>query len=274
MIVRRKRSVRFRDGVPEVVVAGKPRKVRKVIQRGTDNPKTAKNDTDEYLAVCCTLSPHDSSSKNLCTFAANCADLCLNKTGRGAASGEMGDIIHGIRIARAEVFNQEQQWFLDKMHEELLDWEQKAEEQGKILCCRPNMLSDVMWERYGIVQQHPYIQWYDYTKNPYRVGQILDNYWVTFSRDSDIDNELCIDLVKQGGNVAVVFDDGRTTGGRNLHGPGKPLPKTWMGLPVHDGNVTDARWEDPEGVIVGLTLKAHNAEQRMKAIESTFAVGA
>jgi hypothetical protein len=35
----------------------------------------------------------------------------------------------------------------------------------------------------------------------------------------------------------------------------KPLPEEFLGFQVVDGDATDSRWKDPEGVIVGLRRK-------------------
>ena len=53
------------------------------------------------------------------------------------------------------------------------------------------------------------------------------------------------ETVGRGDNVAVVF---RVTRGH-------PLPATWHGCDVIDGDVSDDRWSDPRGVIVGLRAK-------------------
>jgi hypothetical protein len=50
-----------------------------------------------------------------------------------------------------------------------------------------------------------------------------------------------LDYLRAGGNVAVVFRGG--------------LPETWNGYPVIDGDVTDVRYLDPRGVVVGLKAK-------------------
>ncbi len=273
MITKRKRKVRFEDGCPVVTIGRRRVPVKIIVQSGMDNPKTAKNATVEYMPLMIVLSPHQSAGVgNVCSHARECIKICLDHQGRGAGISDIAFNIHASRIARTLLWYQERQYFLDTMHAEIGLWKIKAERQNKLLCFRPNTFSDIAWELHGVPQAHPDIQWYDYTKNPKRVGSVLPNYWVTFSRDSSVDDATCDALVKSGKNVAVVFDDGRTTGGRNLHGPGKPLPTVWNGLPVVNGDTTDARWTDDRGVVVGLTLKAHSLEQRQTALESGFAV--
>lgn len=272
-ISKRKRKVRWEDGYPIVTIGGRPIRVGIIVQNGKDNPKIAKNASEQYTPLAIVLSPHKSSGVgNVCSHAAHCIDSCLDHQGMGSFGGIPGFTIHASRIARTVLWYRERQYFLDTLHKEIALWKIKAECAGKKLCFRPNTFSDIAWEKHGVPQAHPDIQWYDYTKNPRRVGAVLDNYWVTFSRDSVKDDALCAALVNSGKNVAVVFDDGRSTSTRNLHGPGKSLPSMWNGLPVFSGDDTDARWTDPRGVVVGLVLKAASNDQRNKALESGFAV--
>ena len=68
------------------------------------------------------------------------------------------------------------------------------------------------------------------------------NYHLTFSA-----SERTTDLVAAAGHygtVAVVFSTRR----------GAPLPATWDGLAVSDGDVSDSRWKDSAGII-GLRAK-------------------
>lgn len=272
-ILKRKRSVRFVDGYPVVRIHGKDRSVRTILQPGTDNPKTAKNSADEFLPVGCVMSPHKSSGVgNVCPHAGGCADTCLDHQGRGAAKGSMGETIHAARVARTIVYYQERDWFIAALHQELHKWEAKAARQGKRLCVRLNMFSDIAWEKHGVPEQHENVVFYDYSKNPRRIGQVAPNYWVTFSRDSSKDDDTCRELLSQGKNVAVVFDDGYTTGARNLHGAGADLPAEWMGFPIINGDATDARWTDRPGHVVGLRLKASSSSERSKALASGFAI--
>lgn len=67
------------------------------------------------------------------------------------------------------------------------------------------------------------------------------------------------ETVGRGDNVAVVF---RVTRGHEL-------PATWHGADVIDGDVSDDRWSDPRGVIVG--LRAKGAAVRARSL-FTYAV--
>ena len=54
-------------------------------------------------------------------------------------------------------------------------------------------------------------------------------------------------ILSAGGTVAMPFDTPR----------GKPLPESWHGFPVIDGDESDERRLDPAGVVVGLRAKGH-----------------
>jgi hypothetical protein len=65
------------------------------------------------------------------------------------------------------------------------------------------------------------------------------NYHLTFSR-SEINNDIAMDLLSKGNNVAMVFDK---------------LPETYLGYKVVNGDETDLRFLDEKNVIVGLKYK-------------------
>lgn len=273
-IAKRDRIVRWLNGYPVVRIAGEDRVVQNIVNKGTDNPKTAKNNADDFLAVATSLSPHKSAGiGNVCPHAGGCAQTCLDSTGKGASKGDMYKMIHAARIAKTIIWYKARDWFLEQQSSDLAKWEAKASAQGKKLCYRGNMLSDIAWEQHGVPQAHPNVMMYDYGKDPSRIGWILPNYYVTFSRDSHKDDATCIELLKAGKNVAICFDDGYTSGARNLHGGGpRKMPVEWNGFPVFSGDTTDRRWEDPSGHVIGLILKAPSLEFRMKALESGFAI--
>jgi hypothetical protein len=136
------------------------------------------------------------------------------------------------------------------------------------------VFSDIQYELYGIPELFPKIDFYDYTKNPRRVGQIAENYWTTFSR-SETNETDCLELLSTANNVAVVFADSQLpyTGNRSSI---QRLPKTWNGFQVIDGDTTDLRFLDvrgrKHGRVVGLRLKTHSVLERESAIKSGFAV--
>ena len=88
------------------------------------------------------------------------------------------------------------------------------------------------------------IQFYDYSKIANR-RNIPDNYHLTFSYSeaNPIYQRQTKIALDKGMNIAVVF--------RNKEN----MPKTFLGLPVIDGDKTDLRFLDPSQCIVGLYAK-------------------
>jgi hypothetical protein len=92
----------------------------------------------------------------------------------------------------------------------------------------------------------PDVTFYDYTKvaKRRRAKGFPANYHLTFSLSEDNDRLAYLEA-NEGSNVAVVFDVRK----------GAPLPDTFAGRPVIDGDISDMRFKDPRGVIVGLRAK-------------------
>ena len=83
------------------------------------------------------------------------------------------------------------------------------------------------------------------------------NYHVTFSR-SEANSGAVLSVIDTVANVAAVFDTKK----------GQPLPATWAGRKVIDGDITDIRFWDETNVIVGLRAKGSMG----KADESGFVI--
>ena len=118
-----------------------------------------------------------------------------------------------------------------------------AEAQRKRLkpCVRLNGTSDIdVQEVFGdILDEFPSAQFYDYTKVWNRVAK-KPNYYLVYSR-SETTTEKAIDKrLKEGYNVAVVFDE---------------VPAEWLGHKVVAGDDSDLRFLDPTGAVIGLTSK-------------------
>lgn len=134
---------------------------------------------------------------------------------------------------------------------------------------RMNVLSDVPWE---LVMPWVFdyyddesgrLQFYDYTKVPGR--KIPRNYDLTFSfSGTNANREWAMEEINhRGRRIAVVFLGHKRVGDRwvpvKKKGPDAiheiPLPKTFWGLPVVDGDVSDVRPYDPAPACVGLRWK-------------------
>ena len=133
------------------------------------------------------------------------------------------------------------------------------------------MFSDIPWEKFGIMERFPNIQFYDYTKNFVRAmdhakGRLPGNYHLTFSR-SEENEARCLNVLDAGGNVAVVFGIKSPNSKQVAKAEREPdyaeqfkLPTEWMGYKVIDGDKTDLRFLDPKtrpGVVVGLRTKGN-----------------
>ena len=229
------------------------------------NAKTSKGEALGYRTGIMYLAPADQSvpygGRNVCPFASKgCSEACLYDAGRGRF-----DRIRNVRLARTLAFFANRKAFLGELRGELIKLENYCNRHDMKPCVRLNGTSDIPFYRMGIMEDFPFIQFYDYTKNidtaiEFGEGQLPANYHITFSRAENNDMD-CYRALEAGCNVAVVFDKKKTD----------PLPSRYMGHPVLNADKHDLRFLDGRGYISGLTLKGDNAMKK-KARESGFAV--
>lgn len=214
----------------------------KLLSAGTTNAKTAKNEIKTYILY---MAPADTiSGVNLCPFASDgCRAACLYTAGRGAFSN-----VQQARIKKSEFWRDNRRAFYIQLANELLDIAHKAVKTGEKVAIRLNGTSDIphieQLEKYTginfLSSTYSNLLWYDYTKNPNQAEKYQgSNYKITFSR-SECNEIKALELLRKGINVAVVFDE---------------LPQTWHGFKVINGDITDLRYFDPAGVVVGLKAK-------------------
>jgi len=221
-----------------------PKRKRALFTRGAANAKTAKGlkvaDVDTLILH---LAPHTSSrAGNVCTSAYGCIDPCLNTAGRGGIfkAGESTNPIQERRIQRTREYFADPAAFVDRLDGEI----RAAKRRGRTFVVRVNGTSDLPKVAMTLATRHPDVMLYDYTKHAKPWLRQMSNYRLTFSRTSA--NEAhCFEAIAHGVNVAVVFDTKK----------GQPLPTSWYGVPVIDGDLTDLRYLDPAGVVVGLRAK-------------------
>jgi len=238
--------------------------IRKLLGEGDANPKTAKN---RVATMGLSLYPADGIGfGNVCPFAKVCKTPCLAKQGQGPVPN-----VQGPRVAKTVLWYLARDWFLAKLNREVGKFRDSVP-SGELAGIRLNMFSDIPWEHFGIIDNHPAISWYDYTKNPRRFGLLRPNYWVTFSYDGQ-NWDHAEKALQAGANVSAVFYNpvgpDVAVCGKAAHR--QALPRTFRGFPVIDGGETDWRWDDPRGVIVGLRLLARTYASRDDAIGSGFA---
>ena len=208
------------------------------------NAKTIKGEVLGIKTAILYLSPGSLSGTNLCKWAnKGCLLACLNTSGMGAFSN-----VQKARLAKTRIYLDFPSDFMMMLRADIRSHIKRSEAEGLIPAVRLNGTSDVEWETTGIMQEFPNVQWYDYTKSPWRAiayanGKMPKNYSLVFSRSGS--NNRWVQQMPKKVNIAVVFDVAK----------GKQLPAKWMGRQVVDGDISDARFLDKKGVIVGLRAK-------------------
>lgn len=204
----------------------------------------------------------NSQGKNICPMAtAGCAAACLYGSGHGSMS-----TVQKGRINKTEFFLNDRKGFLTMLYSEIAQLEVKHRIEGMNFTVRLNGTSDISWEKFileqtgkNIFDTFPNVQFYDYTKNHLRFKTKLPkNYTLLFSR-SETNENVALDLLAAGTNVAMVFDK---------------LPETYNGYKVINGDESDLRFLDEKGVIVGLKYKKLTGKgaDNKTAFETGFAI--
>mgnify|MGYP003652735395 CR=1 FL=1 len=231
------------------------------------NAKTVKGQKQGYMTAILYLSPANSSGVNLCPMAkqAGCIAGCLNTAGHGGiskgsatfetVSGDYlpANTVQRARIARSELFNTDQPGFMALLVKEITAFIKKAERKGLIPVIRLNGTSDILWETIpvngadSIMELFPEIQFYDYTKVYKRLVRPLPaNYHLALSySEASQKYSLAVRTMAQfkgdDVNLVVVFR--------------KELPDVFAGRKVINGDESDLRFLDEQGVVVGLKAK-------------------
>jgi len=214
----------------------------------TENAKTVKGEKVGYTTYIMYLAPHTQNSKgiNLCPHASEgCAKACLF----GSGSARFEKTQQG-KINKTEYFLANRKAFLEQLVNEIAKIEKRHAKSKKKFAVRLNGTSDIRFEKLkingkNIFDTFPNVQFYDYTKNPIRMFMDMPkNYHLTFSMSED-NKDICLDMLKAGKNVAMVFGIKKS----------KPLPNEYMGFKVINGDETDLRFLDDDNVIVGLKYK-------------------
>ncbi len=224
-----------------------------------NNAKTVKGDGSEYLTAILYLAPADTvDGINVCPMAvlAGCKAGCLYSAGRGAMNS-----VQAARQRKTILWRDFREVFIADLIQDITKFRAYCIKKGITPVVRLNGTSDIHWERYGIMEQFPDVQFYDYTKDIKRVRKALpDNYHLTlsYSEASTRYSDMVLDQMckHQGHNMAVVFRDK------------DKIPKTYMGFKVVDGDKDDLRFLDPKGVVVALYAKG-----KAKQDTSGFVIG-
>ena len=211
------------------------------------NAKIIKGEALGYMTKGIHLAPANLSGYEVCQWRSKgCTMACLNTAGRGIMQRTQDS-----RIAKTKLFFEQRFDFLAKLSKEITSTIKSASKKSMQAVFRPNLTSDIAWEDIinedgvTIFEKHGKTQFYDYTKSFKRMkaflnGELPSNYHLTFSC-SETNEKIAKLVLSMGGNVAVVF--------RNQ------LPDTWNGVEVVDGDESDLRFLDKQGVVVGLIEK-------------------
>jgi len=221
-----------------------------LLSAGTTNAKTIKNESETYILY---LAParQNSTGKSVCPHAtAGCTSACLYTAGRGAFSN-----VQQARIKKTDLFFENRNLFLNMLILDLNKINAKAVRENKTIFVRLNGTSDLDFDKILKLSFRPSLQdfsnlkFYDYTKDKVRARvqassmhpNWIDNYQVTYSRSEVSTDAELVTLLAEGVNVAVVFK--------------KDLPDHYLGFPVINGDLTDLRYNDPKGYVIGLKAK-------------------
>lgn len=219
----------------------RPKGYRQLISIGAD-AKTVKGQKFGYLTGILYLAPaSESKVMNVCTSStAECRKLCLFNSGLARVYPR----IKRARIAKTKLLFRNRSLFLACLRYDIRALYHTADVMGMTPCVRLNGTSDLPWLSKLMATEFPRIQFYDYTKHAKPWQRQRSNYALTLSYSGE--NLIqCLEFLKRGGNVAVVFDVKR----------GKPLPAIWNRYAVVDGDLSDLRFLDDVGVVVGLRIK-------------------
>jgi hypothetical protein len=217
----------------------------------TTSTKIEKSNTysEEYRTSIMYALPAMQSGHNACPDATDCAQMCIDTTGRMP-------MVRAAREYRSNLFYDNRAEFGAKLIAETEDNIRRNDKKGLRTAQRLNGTTDYAWEHIrfdgqSMPERFQDVQFYDYTKSVKRArqhasGTMPSNYHLTFSRSELTPDSLVTELVESGQNVAVVFDE---------------IPETWLGLEVINGDEHDLRFLDGVGVIVGLKAKGPKAKK-------------
>ena len=204
------------------------------------NYKTVKGEKLGILTGILYLAPAKISGYEVCAMRSiGCTEACLYTAGMGIFSN-----VQEARIKKTKMFFEQRDQFFNILKGNIKSLRTKSTKDNMIPAIRLNGTSDIGWSRFKLFEQHPDIQFYDYTKILKHLTKDIPNYHTTFSRN-EMNDEDCKTALNMGYNVAVVFSTKK----------GEILPKEWNGYPVYDGDNTDVRFYDPNNHVIGLRAK-------------------
>jgi len=235
-----------------------------LLTKGEASAKLAKDTGKGYLTAILYLASGQYDPR-LCPAAGACKNaalgLCLvMNSGRTAMSQGQAKGPAAAKVKRTDFYWSDTAAFKARLVRELTALERRAVKAGLKPAARLNGGSDLDWS--DIYSQFPNIQFWEYTKRPDLALKLakLPNVSVTYSYSEATSDKVFSIISAAKINIAIVFDTKR----------GKPLPGTFKGLPVIDGDTSDLRFNDAKGLAIGLRFKAA-ANRAAKAIAGVAA---
>lgn len=220
------------------------------------NTKTMKGEAFGYQTFILHLAPATLSGYETCPKRTEgCTAACLNTAGRGGMFKPGGtNTIQEARKRKTRMFFEQREVFMTTLVKDIERAVKKSEKNKLVPVFRLNGTSDLSFEKYEVTRDgktfnnmfeaFPDVQFYDYTKILGRKVNEIKNLHLTFSAADGNDADV-LKAIAQGYNVATVFGLKKT----------EPMPATYNGRPVFNGDDSDLRFLDPKGVIVGLYAK-------------------
>lgn len=235
----------------------------KLLSRENSNTKIKKNKIPTWSL---SLAQANISGYEVCPYRTDgCTSACVGYAG---FAGIFPSVMKS-RIKKTKLFFNNRNLFLQKLKKELTLANRYCKKKNIIGRVRLNTFSDIAWENILDLTAYPNLGFYDYTKNFNSAVESLNTtYRKVYSYNENSNLNKTLDFIYKGGNVAVVFGDVEYQPAAGKIGP---LPFSWNGIEVIDGDKTDDRYSDPKGKIVGLRLKG-TKERRQSARKSKFAI--
>jgi len=205
------------------------------------------------------LAPAEISGYNVCSHATSgCKSACLFTSGRA----KMHSRIPQARILKTKMLFEQPDRFVHIVKHEIRNAAKLAAKKNYAFAIRWNLTSDLPIDNINgvnLLEEFPEYQWYDYTKVPSRIELLkkYPNYHLTFSYDGfEKTWNTCEKFLEVGGNVSVVFYP--------------QIPKEFKGYKVIDGDISDVRYLDEKGSVIGLKYKRTKGDTVEKIMKNRF----
>jgi hypothetical protein len=243
-------------------------KQMKLLSNPMVNYKAKKNLKLKVHSWFLSLAPSDISGYNVCPMAnkvtqgenhklkSSCSSVCVAHNGNGRYP-----VVINARIRKTKLYFEDRNTFMSLLIDDITEAIKESEKAGYIPTFRLNAYSDIMWENIrfdkaglsykegkyngkNIFEIFPDITFYDYTKIANRKVDHIPNYDLTFSYSGVKEYQPFVQqAIDNGLRIAVVFKHKDR------------IPAQFLGMDCVDGDDSDIRPYDPQGVVVALYAK-------------------